>query len=621
MINFVSGLNSMNLPIQRRESWTRFWIIWILIQLGLGWGDYWMLEPYGMHQGAQADRACVGWNFFHETWDFFLPRVMENRAAEGIAGMEFPILAYLSGIFGRIFGFGFFVHRFLVGTILSAGIWSLYKLLAWMRVGFISRWFILSLLFLSPVFVFYTWNFLADAAALGFVFMGIYAWFRLEYMRGGLGDKLGALITVEENGKSANYYRNIVLLSSLFAGLLKVSMLVFFIAILLLELWEIVVLRKPKKPVFQHSQDGDYWVIEDDSDVVKGNAFVGFLGSVVNIAWVGLVLGLIGGWYYYAGWLTKQTWNVHFLQQVNPAESWKVFKDVVDFSWNSWKDRLYPTTLILGIFIGWIYVLVKNRKDGWQKWEQLSVLVALGTACFFVLFAKQFRFHDYYYLVFWPWIFLAILTIYVDQIYGRFMFRGMVGVLSLIGLFVYPFVLMGSASKMLNYSFKKGHYFCQNAIDDTQELRSISRIINRLDPLDTTEVLIVGDPSPNTGLLMLGKKGIRLAPDFDSVTIQDVIHHKLKQEKQFFEWKRLGLSEAKFKEELFQEYYWQLKYNKGRRIAWIIIFDNIEDWPNGGTVERLVKQYMTEVKDNEVRMWNAGDHHWKLYRFEANLAN
>ena len=119
MINFVSGLNSMNLPIQRRESWTRFWIIWILIQLGLGWGDYWMLEPYGMHQGAQADRACVGWNFFHETWDFFLPRVMENRAAEGIAGMEFPILAYLSGIFGQIFGFGFFVHRFLVGTILS----------------------------------------------------------------------------------------------------------------------------------------------------------------------------------------------------------------------------------------------------------------------------------------------------------------------------------------------------------------------------------------------------------------------------------------------------------------------------------------------------------------------
>ena len=53
------------------------------------------MPVFGMHQGAQADRASVAWNFWYESMNFFEPRVMENRAAEGIAGMEFPIIPYL----------------------------------------------------------------------------------------------------------------------------------------------------------------------------------------------------------------------------------------------------------------------------------------------------------------------------------------------------------------------------------------------------------------------------------------------------------------------------------------------------------------------------------------------
>lgn len=626
MINFVGGLNNaMNMPIQRRESWSKFWIFWLIIQVGLGWSNYWFLEPYGMHQGAQADRACVGWNFFHETWDFFLPRVMENRAAEGIAGMEFPILAYLSGIFGRIFGFQFWVHRFLVGSLLSLGVWSLYKLLLWMRVGIISRWFLLSLVFLSPVFVFYTWNFLADAAALGLVFVGLYAWFRFQYLRGNIEGMVANRVVSAEAGveRTANYYFWVIITSSLFAGLLKVSMLIPFIAMCGLEFWQIWNKRKWRKPHLESKQDGDYWVIEDTEDENQRFRDENFSFRWIQILGIILVFLCVGSWYYYAGWLTNQTWNVHFLQQMNPAKNWLEFKDVLDFSWSSWHDRLMPTTLLVGLLICWIYVLLKNRKH-WQIWEKLGLIIAIGTLCFFVLFAKQFRFHDYYYLVFFPWYFIALLTVYVDQIYGKFMFRGGVGILSLLGLYVYPFLMLAPATKMLQNSFTKNNYYCQNAVNETNELRQIGRIIDRLDPKNETEVLVVGDPSPNTALLMLGRKGIRLAPDFDSSTFVDVIRHKLDQQQQYNDWKNLGKSgnenELRFKQELSKEYYWQLNYNKGRRIAWIVI-KRVEEWKFLRGVSWITDHYASGINDDEVRMWNDGERDWDLFAFELKDKN
>ena len=162
--------------MQERHPDRAFWIFWILIQLGLGWLDFIQMPVFGMHQGAQADRACVAWNFWHESMNFFEPRVMENRAAEGVAGMEFPILPYITALFYQIFGFKPIIYRLLVGSLVTYGMWAAWRILSLHIPRTMSKLALLGIYYLSPTFVFYTWNFLSDPAALSLSIIALYHW-------------------------------------------------------------------------------------------------------------------------------------------------------------------------------------------------------------------------------------------------------------------------------------------------------------------------------------------------------------------------------------------------------------------------------------------------------------
>lgn len=473
-----------------------FWIFWILIQLGLGWLDFLQMPVFGMHQGAQADRACVAWNFWHESMNFFEPRVMENRAAEGVAGMEFPIIPYLAAIGYKIFGFKPLIYRLIVGATVTYGMWAAWRILSLYITRTLSKLALLGIFYLSPTLVFYTWNFLADPVALSLMMVGCYHWIQWQFN-----------IDTKKNWWLFLFFITL-------GGLIKVSFLIVYIAILIVLFTQKI---RNQNNIIQTS-DNTYQIL-DESD--------GFQLPKVN--WISTLVPLIPilAWYKYAKFLTDTTYNTHFLQQINPSTSINQFVEVTKFSINTWIDSLYIPWCITGIIVFWIYTIVKNLK-ALSIIEQLSVWLFLGFSGLFILFHLQFRYHDYYFLTAWPFLFFAILGIQQRYLNGKIFLQGAPAILSMIGLWLIPIVSFGHANRMLHHRFTPNDYYAQNVITDISDLETIGQWLAKQPNVQSAEAFVAFDPSPNTALYALQMKGVRLATDYKPDLAVDIVEQKAK---------------------------------------------------------------------------------------------
>lgn len=430
-----------------------------------------------MHQGAQADRACVAWNYYHESMNFFAPRVMENRAADGVAGMEFPIVNYTAAIFYKVFGFHDFWFRFIVFLIVTFGVFA-----AWGITGFFMHKNLHRLVltfgwYLSPILVFYSANFIPDPVAMSFSFMAWYYFLRFYFN-----------IQVKQS------LRLYVLFTAL-AGLIKITFLIGHFAVLILFL----IYRY--RPAFFP---------------------LGFPAIRRFWGWFLLPLLPVGGWYYYAKWLTQKTGNVHFLQQINPAKSWAVFEDNTKFGFNTWNESLYAPNhiyFILGLIV--LFVIL--------RWKQAPIPAMIFTLLFggfiasFILFNNQYRYHDYYYLLLFPALFFGM--IYLQQLFieQKSMFIGLFPILFLIAFYYFPFTGFSHTKNMLAERYREGSYYSQEVFTGIRQYAEFEKMVAEKMPAHS-EVVSVFDPSPNTSLYFLRKKGIRIAPDFSPELTRDVMH-------------------------------------------------------------------------------------------------
>ena len=493
--------------MQQRHPDRAFWIFWILIQLGLGWLDFINMPVFGMHQGAQADRACVAWNFWHESMNFLQPRVMENRAAEGIAGMEFPIIPYLTAIIYHIVGFKPIVYRILVGSTVTYGMWAAWRILSLHIPRNSSKLALLGIYYLSPTFVFYTWNFLADPVALSLSMIAMYHWIQWQF---------------HLNAKT-NWWLYILFIT--LSGLIKVSFLIVHFAIAIVLLMQT---RKNNANVIKTS-DNSYQIL-DDNDAL----------NLPKPHWITLLIPFIPItlWYRYANYLTNSTYNTHFLQKINPSKSLSEFIQVTEYSLNTWKDSLYVTWCIAGILIVWLYTIIKNRAS-LTLIEQLSLWLFLGFSGLFVLFHLQFRYHDYYFLTTWPFIFFAILSLQQRYLNGKILLQGTPAIATMLGLWIIPFVSFGHASRMLHHRFTPNDYYCQNVITDIRDLQNLGQWLQNNNPQDL-EVFVAFDPSPNTALYALQTKGVRLAPDYMTDLAKGIFSQKSQVIPSDYPWKSKG---------------------------------------------------------------------------------
>jgi hypothetical protein len=449
----------------------------------------------------------------------------------------------------------------------------------------LGRVAIVLMLFLSPIMVFYTWNFLPDPAALGFVFIGLYHWYRWR-------------ISADNEVSSSPVW---VWFFFSLAGLIKVSMLIPFLSLITLEYLKsdfLSVVRgfggKQKLKV-KNTEFGETIVLDDgENELVDGQRF-GFLPVSswrLILVYLGVIITVLA-WYVYAAWLTKSTWNIHFIQTINPVKSLNELVDILNFVESVWLDSLFFGSALFWLLFLWVFSLLKKRGE-WEIWDVLSLINFFGFVCFFLLFSRQFRFHDYYLLSGWPFVFFALVVIFRTQLWQRAVFVGFTGIVSIFFFVYYPIRGIGHSSKMLNYRTERGNYYCQNVINDEQGLADIGSWLNqRGDPKHLKEVLVVGDPSPSTALYYLQRKGLRFAPDFDSVACRGIWN------------KRLVLESGIAVDSLRWQWDWDYRYGKRRKLGYLVVEKDYSDTLG-------IFSYIVDIKNDNIIHYSSGK--WDLYQ-------
>ena len=461
---------------------TQFILFWILLHVFFNWIEYIHLPPFGMHQGAQADRASIALNYFNYSENFFEPRVMESRAYHGLTGLEFPIIQYIVSLLYQLFGFHHFIYRAVMGSIVFAGCFAIWKLTGMYVLKTIHRYCIFTLWYSSPILVYYSFNYIPDIPAFSFSMIAWYYFFQYYH------------------GLNKNKSFNLYILITTLSGLLKVTFFINHFAILGIILLQKIYPNTIRNPV-----------------IFKPKQFALYFLPFV----------FVSAWYYYSNYLTQLTWNHHFLQATNPAKSISDFIENTRFSFNTWGNRIYPFSVLMGVLIIWLISLIKYFK-------QLDIIGYIGLFLFggfviiFTLFNIQFRYHDYYFVVLYPCLFFIFLWLYKMHIENRSFFTGLAGLASLIAMYVLPISNSIHAKNNVKRTFTNNDYYCQNVIGNIDDYQKAKAFIDKKYP-NNNEIFSAFDPSPNTSLYLLGRQGIRIAKDFNKEVVEDIFDRKFEE--------------------------------------------------------------------------------------------
>ncbi len=483
------------------KNFIHFLLFWIGLHLFFNWVEYINFPPFGMHQGAQADRASVALNYFNSSMNFLEPRVMESRGFNGITGLEFPIIQYITAILYQIFGFHHFIYRIVMGAIVFGGCFAAWKIIQLFVEKTLHQYLFFTLWYASPILIFYTFSFIPDMAALSF---SLIAW--LYFLR---------YYLINQTRKSLYFYLFFIAL----AGLIKITFLIPHIAIV-----GLAVIQKIDSQAFRFKfqHNWKFWI----------NWCLPLLPILV--------------WYTYANHLTISTWNFHFLQKSNPANSISTFLENTRFAFDTWSSRIYLTTGLLAICTLYVSSLIKY----WQQLDLIgwiSILLLVGFLGVFILFNGQYRHHDYYFILLFPAIFFGLLWLYQIHVQNKVVFTGIFGIFALVGLWALPFYNAFHSKQILRRTFTTNDYYCQNVFNNTSDFVKTKNFLDHYLKNPDDEIWIAFDVSPNTGLYLLQRQGIRIAPDFNEKLIEEI---------------------------------WQRKNTDSKKIKPLLILNNEEEWKN-----------------------------------------
>ncbi|MBS3913356.1 MAG: hypothetical protein KG003_02565 [Bacteroidetes bacterium] len=455
-----------------------FWFLvcWILLSLSTGIWQYFNAPPTGIHQGAQTDRACIAWNYYDQSMNFFKPRVMETRLNDGIAGMEFPVVNYSVALLYKIFGPHDIIYRMVVFLIVSAGVYAVFLLSGFFMQRFLSRILLVFSWYLSPIFLYYSFSFLPDTSALSFSMIATY--FFIKYLFG-----------IHEKKSIAFYFLFISL-----AGLIKITFLIIHITC-----FSILFLLRFKPTLIAINKQ------------VTPSQLISVFIPVVPVF----------SWYFYAAKLTEHTGNTHFLQQINPAKNLHDAGDYMLYAYNTWSNSIYVQFGFISIIVLYIITWIGKRKEN-PLLATLSALCFGGAVACYFLFQFQFLYHDYYYLIFFPALFLMFL--FMQQVYleGKKIIMGILPFLFLIGFYIFPFLSLSHARYMLKERFRPDSYYFQEAFPEQKHYHNIADVINKFVPKGE-RIISAFDPTPNTSLYFMRRQGIRIAGDFSPKLTADII--------------------------------------------------------------------------------------------------
>ncbi len=311
------------------------------------------LPPYSIHQWRQVDCTSFASNYYKENLPFFKPATLNaGKTGDGKTVGEFPIIYFIVGKLWSVFGQQHYIFRIIDILIVFVGLFYLFKFINSLLGNSFWSLFIPLLIFTSPSLVYYTNNFIPDPPAFGLTLIGWYFFWKFYKQ------------------KNSNHLLGAMLLFA-FAGLLKITTLIIYFAILGLFIFELLNLIKTKKKIF--------------------------FKPIKHAIYFSIVLVLVFLWYYYAHWYNQQHNDEFFLLgikpiwKINPEQLVNITRKIYSETMSSLLNRVI---ILITLCLFFLNIFLYKKAD--KILFTISTFTFVGSLAYLFLFYEQFNVHDYY---------------------------------------------------------------------------------------------------------------------------------------------------------------------------------------------------------------------------------
>ncbi len=458
-------------------------LIFILLLLTVSWlynyHNILFYPPYSIHAWRQADCLSFALNYFNDNLNFWEPQINGlGDSGNGKTVSEFPVIYYTVAKLWKIFGQKEFIFRTINILIVFFGLFNLYRLAKGILKDSFFAIFIPLFLFTSPVLVYYTNNFMADASAMGLALSGCYYLYRY--------------VTFSE--------KRVIIIATLFfllGGLIKITSLIIFFSLTGFLFIELLLNYK-------------------NIDRVKLKAFI------IGIA---VILVSITAWFLYSRHynLSNNNNGGFFLQSIFPI--WELSSDerklITESLFTKLLRSFFNRGFVAVIFLLFIYLIIS-----WKKANRFLLIVCcicfIGVISYVLLWFKAFDVHDYYLtnlLIFIPLVLLTFFE-FLKRNYPKIAVRtGFKLILSGVLVFL---IYQTALINRMKYDDKK--YFAKEQLikqsdrenweyyhwyynNNFKAFETIKPYLRSIGIKKTDRVICMADASINISLYLMDQKG------------------------------------------------------------------------------------------------------------------
>lgn len=417
------------------------------------------LRPGSIHIWAQCDRASVARNFSEDSMNILLPRVHHTKHASGITGMEFPLVNYIVAVFYKLFGFNEFWYRSVMSLMVFAGLFAAVRLFNLFIPDLHSSVLLVAIWYLSPTLVYYTPNFLPDAASLGLILIFWMLFFRI--VNAGKSQLLPWLA-----------------LTAALSGLIKISSLISVIVVIVIGIINLLLPERKR-------------------------TIAGKLNLKITL-YSATAIPIVLCWYLYAAYLNTTYQSGVFLMAMKPAENLTELFQLAANVWEIQNKQYYFNLFFALLGIATIYVAFKYKQVN-RLLLQCTLLLWMGSALFFIMMIHQFIHHDYYIITLLPAALFLLLTA-AEMLFRITRFRYLSLTSGMILLLIF---LIFS-----NQTNKKTKGRLEDLQDTTSDYKyynvyyGMESYLRKIGISRDERVLSVFDVAPNVTLYLMDQKGL-----------------------------------------------------------------------------------------------------------------
>lgn len=421
--------------------------------------------PKHIHAWAQSDYYALSLGFKDNGFDFLHPQnfvqnpqfpdYFQTPKDNGITAADFPIHTYNVALLMQLFDSEEpWIFRSYTLFFSIVGMLFLFLLIKELNGSDIKALFGVSLLLLSPVYLYYRAGFLPSIPSLSFVIIAYY--FYIKYL------KLPKLKTF-----------NLAILFFTIATLVRTPFAIFLIATLCQEVLSIIRKRKI-----------NYIILTSYS----------------------ISFAFIIGYFIYNSHL-RELYGSVFLSKPLPPSSWEEAKLFLKTALDNWKWHYLTKWHYLFIPVSLIIAIVhflrerKISKIHQQLLLQIGIVI-LGVVLYSILMLEQFKAHDYYFIdtFFTPYLLFTVFVLTFIR-FKKFYIN-----LILFSILVY------STNEILNHTLdaqvqRKDTGSWDTTLSVINSYTGGDKLLEQLDISKDAKFLILDSEAPNIPFILLRRYG------------------------------------------------------------------------------------------------------------------